>query len=85
MLSVNQLCLRGQKEFNYLCGYYPVSTSTEEEWKIVPGSLHIDEGDSLPEGAADTLDLGSYEALRGLDRLDKKIQAIPRQIEDIPM
>jgi hypothetical protein len=77
--------LRGFKQFGWLCGYYPVSTTTDSEWGNVPGMLVLDGESILPIGATDIVLAAEGDRSGREKRASRSIQAIPRKIEDIPM
>lgn len=66
----------------YVCGYYPVSTKTKEEWKVVPGSLPAVEDSAIPlsHTAHAVLDV----LIEGSQSITTTFSAIPREVEDVP-
>lgn len=75
------MCLKGASQ-GYKCGFYPVATKTNEEWKAVPGSLP-NVTDSMIEIPARIR--GKFKYLgKDVQAVKSQITAITREVEDIP-
>lgn len=85
-----QICLRAA-EHEKQCGFYPISTnrltSAREVWYPAPGELVLEEG-SITDIPLSQLGLGGMSEverlLRHAEPVTSVLEALPRQIEDVP-